>query len=546
VIRERLRDPEYVRKNRWVTLLVLCMSLLIIGLDNTILNVAIPTLARPPALGGLGATGSQLQWVVDSYVIVFAGLLLSAGSLGDRFGRYRCLALGLGIFLTGSVLSAFASSATMLIGTRALMGVGAAFIMPATLSIITNVFHDPRERAKAIGVWAGVSAIGIASGPMLGGVLLEHFWWGSVFLVNVPIVVAALVLGFLFIPDSRDPSAPQLDALGSLLSIVGLATLLWAIIEAPSHGWTSPEVLTAFAIGAVVALCFVLWELHSSHPMLDVRVFENPRFSAASGAITLTFMALFGTIFLLTQYMQLVLGFSTLKAGAVLLPHAIVLMVLAPLSPRWVHRWGSKRVVATGMGIASFGLLLMTRFTVHSSTLTVIMIMIVMAIGFAQILAPATESILGSLPREKAGVGSAMNDTTRQIGGAIGVAVLGSIVASTYRSQMETKLGGKVRAGVLHAASDSVGAAIGTARDVAAPAARQIIAAAQSSFVSGMHVAVVVAAAIVALGAIGVLRWLPARVADESDKHARDFDSGPIETPALVASSRSGVELPSR
>src|SRR4051794_11139302 len=229
------------------------MSLMITGLDNTILNVAIPPLAKPPALGGLGAAGSQLQWIVGSYVIVFAGLLLSAGSLGDRYGRYRCLALGLSIFLAGSVSSAFASSPEMLIGTRAVMGVGAAFIMPATLSIITNVFHDPRERAKAIGVWAGVSAIGIASGPLLGGLLLEHFWWGSVFLVNVPIVAAALVLGYMYIPESRDPSAPQLDAAGSVLSIVGLATLLWAIIEAPSHGWASPEILAAFGVGAILS-----------------------------------------------------------------------------------------------------------------------------------------------------------------------------------------------------------------------------------------------------------------------------------------------------
>jgi EmrB/QacA subfamily drug resistance transporter len=346
-----------------------------------------------------------------------------------------------------------------------------------------------------------------------------------VFLVNVPIVATALVLGYLFIPDSRDPSAPRLDALGSLLSIVGLATLLWAIIEAPSHGWTSPEVLTAFAVGAIVAACFVMWELHSQSPMLDVRVFENPRFSAASGAITLTFLALFGTIFLLTQYMQLVLGYSTLKAGAVLLPHAVVLMVLAPLSPRWVHRFGSKLVVATGMAIAAFGLLLMTTFTVHSSTLSVVVIMIVLAIGFAQILAPATESILGSLPREKAGVGSAMNDTTRQIGGAIGVAVLGSIVASTYRSQMTSKLDGKVRAGAVHAASDSVGAALGVARDLAAPAAHRVVAAAQSSFVSGMHVAVIVGATIIALGAAGVLRWLPARVADNLTEHAPEHET---------------------
>ena len=234
----RLRDPVVAHRRRWLTLLVLCLSLMVIGIDNTILNVAIPTLAKPPSAGGLGASASELQWIVDAYTIVFAGLLLTSGSLGDRFGRYRALTIGLVIFGIGSALSAFAPSATVLIGTRALMGIGASAIMPATLSVLTNVFHDPRERAKAIGVWAGVSAIGIAIGPIAGGVLLQHFWWGSVFLVNVPVVTIALILGFLLVPDSKDPNAGRLDPLGSLLSIVGLAVLLWAVIEGPSSGWT--------------------------------------------------------------------------------------------------------------------------------------------------------------------------------------------------------------------------------------------------------------------------------------------------------------------
>ena len=322
-MRAQLRDPAHVTKIRWIALLVVCMSLTIIGIDNTVLNVAIPTLSHPAAAGGLGASGSQLQWIVDSYTIVFAGLLLTAGSLGDRFGRYRALTIGLIIFGIGSAASAFATSATMLIGTRALMGVGASAIMPATLSIITNVFAEPRERSKAIGVWAGVAAIGIGIGPVIGGVLLEHFWWGSVFLVNVPVVLVALVLGFFFVPDSRDPSASALDPLGSVLSIVGLASLLYAIIEGPSDGWTSTGVIAGFLIGAVVLAAFAWWELHSASPMLDLHFFENPRFSAASGAITITFLALFGMIFLLTQYLQLVLDYSTVEAGADFVPMSI-------------------------------------------------------------------------------------------------------------------------------------------------------------------------------------------------------------------------------
>ena len=370
----RLTDPAVAHRRRWLTLLVLCLSLMVIGIDNTILNVAIPTLAKPTSVGGLGASASELQWIVDAYTIVFAGLLLTSGSLGDRFGRYRALTIGLVIFGLGSALSAFAPSATVLIGTRALMGIGASAIMPATLSVLTNVFHDPRERAKAIGVWAGVSAIGIAVGPIAGGVLLQHFWWGSVFLVNVPVVCIALVAGYLLVPDSKDPNAGRLDPLGSLLSIAGLSVLLWAIIEGPSNGWASPSVLGGFAIGGAVLAGFFVWELKCSNPMLDVRFFENPRFSAASGAITLAFLALFGTIFLLTQYTQQVLGYSTVEAGAVFLPQSVVLMIFAPMSTRWVRKFGNKAVVATGLFILATALALMATFQTDTAAWWVIAI----------------------------------------------------------------------------------------------------------------------------------------------------------------------------
>ena len=281
-MREALRDPAVAHRRRWLTLLVLCISLIVIILDNTILNVAIPTLAHPTAQGGLGATASQLQWIVDAYTLVFAGLLLTAGSLGDRFGRYRCLTIGLAVFGVGSTLSAFAPSAGFLILTRATMGIGGAFIMPSTLSVITNMFTDPAERGKAIGIWAGVSALGLGLGPISGGFLLEHFWWGSVFIVNVPIVITGLVLGYLLVPESSDPSHGRLDPVGALLSVVSLGSLLWAVIEAPSKGWSSAPILAGFAIGAVLLGAFFAWELHSEHPMLDMAFFENPRFSAAS------------------------------------------------------------------------------------------------------------------------------------------------------------------------------------------------------------------------------------------------------------------------
>jgi EmrB/QacA subfamily drug resistance transporter len=517
-VRARLQDPQFVHSRRWFTLLVLCVSLIVIVLDNTILNVALPTLAHPTAEGGLGATGSQLQWMVDSYTIVFAGLLLTAGSLGDRFGRYRFLAFGLSVFGLGSALSAFAGAANHLIVTRALMGIGGAFIMPSTLSVLTNVFTEPRERAKAIGIWAGVSALGIGIGPVTGGFLLAHFWWGSVFLVNVPIVVIGLVAGYLLVPESRDPTAPRLDPLGALLSIVGLTALLWAIIEAPSHGWTAPEILGGFAVGAVVLAGFLAWELHYSSPMLNIHFFQNPRFSAASGAITIAFFSLFGVLFILTQYLQSVLGYSTIKAGAVLLPQAATIMIAAPLSSVWVHRFGNKLVVGTGLCIVAAGYALFLTLQPDTSTLWVIVVSMILGLGMGNVMAPATDSIMGSLPRAKAGVGSAVNDTTRQVGGAIGVAVMGSVLSSRFGSHYASHLAGTgVPADVVNGSRDSIGSALGAVQRVPAAQAHApvIVDAAKDAFVNGFHAAALIGAVFLLVATVMVLRFLPARATDE-------------------------------
>lgn len=505
-------DLELVQRRRWITLVVLCVSLLVIVLDNSILNVALPTLARSVKDGGIGATESNLQWIVDSYTIVFAGLLLTAGSLGDRFGRYGALAIGLAVFGFGSGMAAFASDPASLIGWRSFMGIGGALIMPATLSIITNVFTDPKERGRAIGVWAGVSAIGVGVGPVTGGFLLEHFWWGSVLLVNVPVVIVGLVLGWKFIPNSHDPSAPRLDPLGAVLSIVGLATLLWAVIEGPARGWGSTPVLVGFAAGVVLLAAFAVWELTYSSPMLDFHFFANPRFSAASGSITLTFMALFGGIFLLTQYLQSVLGYSALKAGAVLLPMSATMMVFAPTSARVVERVGTKLVMVFGLVMAAIGLLLQTGFDASSSVGAVIGVTMILGLGMANIMAPATESIMGSLPRSKAGVGSAVNDTTRQVGGAVGVALLGSLLSSRYLSMVDAQLGGQALPPGLHdKISGSVGPAVEIGKQIGGPTGARVQLVAKDAFVSGMHVAMVVAAAIILVAAVAVFLWLPAR-----------------------------------
>jgi EmrB/QacA subfamily drug resistance transporter len=524
-------DDERIHRRRWLTLAVLCISLIVIIVDNSILNVALPTLSRSTDNGGLGAADSDLQWIVDSYVLVFAGLLLTAGALGDRFGRYRALAFGLAVFGVGSLLAANASTSGQLIGFRALMGVGGAFIMPATLSIITNVFRDPRERGRAIGVWAGLAGLGLAIGPVTGGTLLEHFWWGSVLLVNLPIVAVGLVGGYFLVPDSRDPSAPRLDVPGAFLSIVGLATLLWGLIEGPTRGWRSGPVLTAFAIGIALLAAFVAWERRTDHPMLDINFFRNPRFSAASAAITLTFMSLMGMIFMLTQYLQSVLEFSPVEAGAVLIPMSAVMMVLAPMSARFVERLGTKRVLGTGLLVVSLSLVLLARLGTNSSAIDVILVTIVMGAGMANVMAPATESVMGSLPREKAGVGSAVNDTTRQMGGAIGVALLGSLMASRYGTHIDS---GLADAGLPASDLDRIGgniqAAVTVGRETGGQLGDQIVTVARDSFMSGMHLAVFVAAGIVALAAVGVFRWLPARA--------------PASGPAEVAGEADLVDAP--
>jgi EmrB/QacA subfamily drug resistance transporter len=499
----------------------MCLSLMVIGVDNTILNVALPTLVRD-----LGATTSQLQWIVDAYTLVFAGLLLTAGSLGDRFGRRKGLTIGLVIFGCGSVASALVHSPNHLIATRALMGIGGALIMPATLSIISNVFTVPAERARAIAVWAGFSAMGIALGPLSGGWLLQHFWWGSVFMVNIPIVTLALLGGRLFVPESKDPSPRGLDPVGAVLSIVGLVTLVWAIIEAPGRGWTDGTTLAAFALGAVLMAAFIAWERHSDHPMLDVGFFANPRFTAASTAVTLVFFALFGSMFLQTQYLQFVLGYTALQAGIRVGPVAIVLMVVAPLSARLVERIGTKLVVASGLAIVSVALVILAFATPTSGYPLVLASMLVMGVGMGMTMAPATESIMGSLPRAKAGVGSAVNDTTRQVGGALGVAILGSLLASTYRSSLGTAASEAARA--------SVGGALSAARDLGGEQGAALARAAKQAYVDGMSVGVLVAAGVALVGGLVALLFLPSHAAAEPE---HDAGRGERETDLEVASA---------
>jgi EmrB/QacA subfamily drug resistance transporter len=502
-------QEDYDFAKRWRTLAVLCLSLVIVVVGNTVLNVALPTLVRE-----LGATSSQLQWIVDSYALVFAGLLLTAGALGDRFGRKGALTAGLVIFGAASGVSALATSADQLVALRAVMGVGAALIMPATLSILTNVF-PPHERARAIAIWAGLAGAGAAFGPIASGFLLEHFWWGSVFLVNLPVVAAALIGGRRLVPRSRDTAQPPLDPAGALLSIVGLGALLYGIIEGPNHGWTDPVTL-AWGLGGIAVLAvFGLWERRSTHPMLDLGFFRNPAFSSAAGAITLIFFAMFGTFFVFTQYLQLVLGYGTLEAGVRMLPMAFTMMVAAPSSARLVERFGSRRVVTTGLCLVAAGLLLLSFLSVDTPYWRLVLNLVVMAAGMGLSMAPSTTGIMASLPLGKAGVGSAVNDTTRELGGALGVAVLGSLLASRYAASLTDALGGLLQGPALEAAKSSLGAALGAARTLPGPAGETVAAAARSAFVDAMSTSLAVSSAVVLLAAFLVNRYYPERVVIE-------------------------------
>jgi EmrB/QacA subfamily drug resistance transporter len=489
---------------RWQALVILALSLFVVTVGNTILNVALPTIRAE-----LDAGSSQLQWIVDAYLLVFAGLLMTAGSLGDRFGRRRALMTGLVIFAIGSALAALSGSATELIASRGLMGLGAAAIMPTTLSILTNIFPS-HERPKAIAIWAGVSGLGIAAGPITGGWLLEHLDWNSVFLVNIPVVALALLGAAMLVPESRDPGKPRLDLVGAGLSTAGLSALVWGLIEAPGRGWSSSVILGAFAVGAAIMAAFVAWEHRSAHPMLDVRVFRNPRFSAASVSIAFMFFALMGVVYFLTTYVQTVLGYGTLDTGVRMLPIAGGMIVASRLSVVVAGRLGTKLAVAGGLGIVALALAQFATFGVDTAYGPIAVALTTMGLGIGLAMSPATEAIMGALPRAKAGIGSAMNDVVREVGGTLGIAVLGSVLTSSYGNAMDDDVAG-LPGSAASAATDSVGAAHEVAAHVGGTAGERLLAASNDAFVHGMATTATLAAVAAVVGAIVALALLPAR-----------------------------------
>jgi EmrB/QacA subfamily drug resistance transporter len=520
--------PENVHRRRWVILAVLMISLLIVVLDNSVLNVAMKTIAQPPPTG-LGATQSELEWSINSYTLVFAGFLFTAGLLGDRLGRKRILLFGLVVFGLGSVFAALSGSPGQLIAFRAVMGFGGAFVMPATLAILMNVF-EREEQPKAIGIWAGGVGLGIAIGPITGGALLEHFWWGSVFLVNVPIVVVALAAMVLLVPDSRDPRPGRLDPLGVLLSIAGLVLLVYGIIKGGQLAdFTDPEVLLTGGGGLLVLIAFVLHERRSDHPAIDVRYFRDPAFSAAVVAIALVFFALMGVTFFAVFYMQSVRGFSALEAGLLMLPLAVAQLIFAPRARIVVERFGAKAVCTAGMLMVAAG---MTSFLLFGRTTPIWaleIVFFVMGTAMAHIMPPATVSIMQSLPREKAGSGSAVNNTFRQVGGAMGVAVLGSMLSARYRDGIDGRLEAlRLPEGVRHAAGESIEATLALAARLG-PAGRELADPAKNAFIDAMHVTVIGSAAVALLGALVVAVWLPGKpAADGSGPPGQEAAKPPV------------------
>jgi EmrB/QacA subfamily drug resistance transporter len=494
----------------------LSLSAFMISVDVTIVNVALPTLVR-----SLGASATQLQWVVDAYSLTFAALVLAAGSLSDRQGRKGTLLVGLAVFASASLAGALVDTTGELVAARAVMGLGAALMFPSTLSLLVNVFTERGERAKAIGIWGATTGVGIAAGPIVGGWLLERFWWGSIFafMAAAAAVVAMLVLRV--VPTSRDPRTPSVDWLGLALSSAAMSVLIVGVIEAPDWGWTSVAAVSTMGAGVALLALFVVVERRTDHPMLDVRLFRNPRFSAASGSVAISFFALQGFIFLVTQYFQFIKGFSPLGAGVRLLPVATSVAVASVAGTRLAVRVGNKAVVTAGLLSFAVGLLWTATVSASTSYAVIVAQMLFLGAGMGMTSAPATEAIMGAVPKTKAGVGSAVNDATRLFGGTLGVAVIGSVAASLYTSRLASTAPDHLPAQAASAAKASIGGAILASQALnragLTHTANALATSATGSFLHSLTGGCALAGGVVVVGAIMTALFLPARPGREPE-----------------------------
>jgi EmrB/QacA subfamily drug resistance transporter len=521
--------------NRKPLILVsLLLAAFVINLDTTIVNVALPSLVRQ-----LHASDSQLQWVVDAFNLLFASSVLAAGSLSDRFGRKGMLLAGLSVFGLASSAGGLMNSPGALIATRAVMGVGAAMVFPSTLSLITNVFTERGERARAIGLWGAITGVAIALGPIVGGWLLELSDWRSIFFAMVPIAAGAGVLAARYVPPSRDPHAPPTDREGFGLSTMTIGLLVYTIIEAPNQGWGSLRTFAGFALATVLAAAFVAWERRADQPMLDLALFRNLRFTAASASVAISFFALSGFIFLVTQMFQFLKGYGPLSTGVRLLPVASCVAISSILGTKLAVRFSTKLIVACGLFLMAVFYLWVSTTSVTTGYGTIAAQMVVLGTGMGLTSAPATEAIMGVVPKAKAGVGSAVNDATRLLGGTLGVAVIGSVYASLYASRLADALPGRLPSGVARGADASVGAAFAVAGRLSR-AGHPLLAsgvhdAASSAFFHAFDAADYVAAGTAAAGALMALALLPAQpTAGRGDTAGMPA----LETPASATSPR--------
>ena len=527
-------------QRKWTVLGVLILSLLAIVLDNTVLNVALKTIAEPGA--GLGASQGQLEWAINSYTLVFAGLLFTFGVIGDRVGRKRMLIIGMAMFGLSSLVCAYAQSPAELIWARAAMGLGGAAVMPQTLSIITHVF-EPEVRPKAIGIWASAVGVAIAIGPVTGGVLLNHFWWGSVFLINVPLTAIGVGAIAILVPESRSPSPGRVDVPGVLLSIAGLVLLVYGIIRGgDASSWTQPGVIGAIGAGLAVLAIFCVHESRTEHPSLDVRLFRDPRLSAAAAAIGLNFFCMAGVYFFMSFYLQDVRGFTPMHAGALTVAVAAGQLLAANRSAVLVARFGAKAIAAGGLATVTGALIGYHALDLGTPVVAIEGIFFLQGAGMGIVMPTATESVMSVVPRERGGAGSAITNTSRQVAVALGVAVLGSILARAYRSGVAPGLP-VLPAASRAAATQSIAATQAAAAHLG-PRGYGLVALAGRSFVHAMHVTTVVSACLAAAGTALIAIWMPgrraaaARAATARDTAARDTAARAVPLAVTAAENR--------